>query len=128
MAFLEISQWVKGRDYDCIIVDTAPTGHCLHLLTMPQLMQQWLSALDALLAKHLYFKTRFNPSAPDDEIEDFLEHLAALVEEMEALLGDPARCRFVPVTLAEALSISETCALVHELGNLKVTISDMVVN
>ena len=67
MAFLEISQWVKKRDYDCIVVDTAPTGHCIHLLTMPQLMQQWLSALDALLAKHRYIKTRFNPLAPDDE-------------------------------------------------------------
>ena len=128
MAFLEISQWVKGRDYDCIIVDTAPTGHCIRLLTMPQLMQQWLSALDALLAKNRYIKTRFNPSAPDDETDRFLEELAASVEEMETLLGDPARCRFVPVTLAEALSISETCALVRELGSLKVTISDIVVN
>src|SRR3972149_7426667 len=128
MAFLEISQWVKVRDYDCIIVDTAPTGHCIHLLTMPQLMQQWLSALDALLAKHRYIKARFNPSAPNDETENFLEQLAALVEEMETLLGDPARCRFIPVTLAETLSISETCALVRELGSLKVTIRDIVVN
>lgn len=128
MAFLEISQWVKGRDYDCIVVDTAPTGHCIKLLAMPQLMQQWLSALDALLAKHRYIKTRFNPSAPDDETDRFLEELAASVEEMETLLGDPARCRFVPVTLAEALSISETCTLVSELGSLKVTIGDIVVN
>jgi len=128
MAFLEISQWVKRRDYDCIVVDTAPTGHCLNLFTMPQLMNQWLSALDALAAKHRYMKARFNPSAPEDETDNFLEELGGLVAEMEALLRDPVRCRFVPVTLAEALSISETCALVDELGNLKVTISDMVVN
>jgi arsenite-transporting ATPase len=128
MAFLEISQWVKKRDYDCIIVDTAPTGHCIHLLTMPQLMQQWLSALDALLAKHRYIKTRFNPSAPDDETDRFLEELAASVEEMETLLRDPARCRFVPVLLAEALIVHETHALLRELESLQVAVRDIVVN
>jgi len=27
MAFLEISSWVETRRYDCIVVDTAPSGH-----------------------------------------------------------------------------------------------------
>lgn len=128
MAFLEISRWVKRRDYDRIIVDTAPAGHCINLFTMPQLMNEWLSALDALVAKHRYLKARFTPSATADETDNFLEELGSSVEEMETLLRDPVRCRFVPVTVAEALSISETCALVGELGNLKVAISDIVVN
>ncbi len=128
MAFLEISQWVKSRDYDCIVVDTAPAGHCLNLLAMPQLMQQWLGALEALLAKHRYLRARFNPSAPQDETDRFLNEIAGSVGEMEALLRDPERCCFVPILLAEVLSISETCALVKELERLEVATSDIVVN
>jgi len=58
MAFLEISKWVEELSYDCIMVDTAPTGHTLRLLTMPRLIRKWLDALDALLAKHRYISSR----------------------------------------------------------------------
>jgi hypothetical protein len=64
-------------------------------------MQQWLSVLDVLLAKHRYIRRDSILLLPSDETEDFLERLAALVEEMETLLRDPARCRFVPMTLAK---------------------------
>ena len=33
MALFEISSWVEARQYDCIVVDTAPSGHTLRLLT-----------------------------------------------------------------------------------------------
>ncbi len=128
MAFLEISQWVKRRDYDCIIVDTAPTGHALRLLMMPELIHEWMGALDALLAKHRYLKACFSPSASRDKTDNFLQSLTASVKEMEALLQDRVRCRFVPVMLAEALSASETFALVETLKRLKVAVSDIVVN
>lgn len=128
MAFLEISQWVKNRAYDCIIVDTAPTQHAISLLTMPELLRKWLGAMDALLAKHRHLRARFNPSSDGDETDNFLQRLADSVEEMETLLRDATHCRFVPVMLAEALTIHETLALVQELKRLKVAISDIVVN
>src|SRR5208283_2812602 len=52
IAFLEIDSLVRSQKYGCIVVDTAPTGHTLRLLAMPELMRTWLGALDALLAKH----------------------------------------------------------------------------
>ncbi|MEK6655559.1 MAG: ArsA family ATPase, partial [Thermodesulfobacteriota bacterium] len=59
MAFLEISRWVTEGTYDGIIMDTAPTGHTLRLLEMPDLIRKWLEALDALLAKRRYMKKLF---------------------------------------------------------------------
>ncbi len=128
MAFLEISNWVRERRYDRIIVDTAPTGHTLRLLGMPDLMGKWLQALDALLAKHRHLRSRFGHSGASDELDEFLEELGKSVEEAVALLRDPDRCRFVPVVLAEELSVQETVLLVKELRRLKVPVSDIVVN
>ncbi|MDP3182793.1 MAG: ArsA family ATPase, partial [Desulfobaccales bacterium] len=41
MAMLEISRWAEAGDYATIIVDTAPTGHTLRLLMMPELIRHW---------------------------------------------------------------------------------------
>jgi len=128
MAFLEISRWVEELSYDCIVVDTAPTGHTLRLLTMPRLIRKWLEALDSLLAKHRYMKQLFRGSYLHDELDTFLLELSGSVTQMETLLRDPTRCRFVPVMLAEALSIHETLALVNELERSQVPITDIVVN
>jgi arsenite-transporting ATPase len=128
MAFLEISRWADDGTYDCIVVDTAPTGHTLRLLSMPGLIKKWLDALDALLAKHRYMKKLFSGSYIKDELDEFLLDLSDSVKQMEALIQDPARCRFVPVMLAEVLSMHETLALLDELKQSKIPVTDIVVN
>jgi arsenite-transporting ATPase len=128
MAFLEISRWVKEGTYDGIIIDTAPTGHTLRFMEMPNLIWKWLEALDALLAKHRYMKKLFRGSYERDDLDNFIEGLAASVKEMEKLLKDHLRCRFVPVMLAEALSIEETLDLIRELQQLSIGVADVVIN
>ena len=128
MAFLEISAWVEKRSYDGIVVDTAPSGHTLRLLAMPEFLRKWLAMLETLLAKHRYMKWAFTRSSYRDELDTFLEDLAASVKRMEELLRDSARCRFVPVMLAEAMSIRETVAIVKEADRLGLPMNDIVIN
>jgi arsenite-transporting ATPase len=128
MAFLEISAWVENRSYDCIIVDTAPSGHTLRLLSMPEFLRRWLDMLETLLAKHRYMKWVFSRSSHRDELDAFLEELAASAKRMEVLLQDPVHCRFVPVMLAEAMSVRETVSIVKEVDRLKLPMTDIVIN
>ena len=128
MAFLEISRWVKEGTYSGIIMDTAPTGHTLRLMEMPDLIRKWLEALDALLAKHRYMKKLFRGSYERDDLDHFIEGLAASVKQMEKLLTDHRQCQFVPVMLAEVLSIEETLDLIRELQRLRIGVVDVVIN
>ena len=128
MASLEIARWAASRRYQTIVVDTAPTGHTLRLLGMPALLRNWLGALDALLAKHRYMRKLFNDAVTLDEMDAFLEELAASVKQMEALLQDSKSSRFVPVMLAEEMSLSETRFLLAELKRAQVPVQDIVVN
>ena len=96
MAFLEISAWVEKRVYDCIIVDTAPSGHTLRLLTMPQFLRKWVAMLETLLAKHRYMKWTFARSRERDELDAFLDELTTSVKRMEAVLEDPAAAVLFP--------------------------------
>ncbi len=128
MALLAIAGWAESRAYDRIVVDTAPTGHTLRLLTTPDLIRTWLKALDALLAKHRFMQQRFRGSYQADELDHFLLDLAASVKHMEELLQNPRTCRFVPVMLAEDLVISETLKLLGELQRLHIPVREVVVN
>ena len=124
MALLEIAAWVKAERYCTIVVDTAPAGHTLRLLALPLLMQQWLSALDTMLAKHRYMTRLYRGSYSKDAVDLYLEQTAEELKHLWTLLRAPERCRFVPVMLAEALSLHVTQVLLAELERLGLGVRD----
>jgi arsenite/tail-anchored protein-transporting ATPase len=128
MAFFEISAWVEARRYDCIVVDTAPSGHTLRLLAMPELIRRWLALLEALLAKRRYMRRVFSRDGGPDRLDLFVAQWKSSLHRMESLLRDPARCQFVPVTIAEPLGVYVTLALCKELSGRKIPVSDLIVN
>jgi arsenite-transporting ATPase len=128
MALLEISSWVEARQYDCIVVDTAPSGHTLRLLAMPELIGRWLGMLEVLLAKRRYMRRVFSRDDSPDRLDQFVIKWKSTLQQTEKLLHDPERTQFVPVTIAEPLSVCETVALFRELQSRKMPVSELVVN
>lgn len=129
MAFLQLADWLDESRYDTIIADTAPTGHTLRLLAMPDFLSSWLGALDALLAKHRFMKETFGgPARGDDDLTLFLQVLAARFDTLAELLADHQQCRFVPVMLAERLSVLETMDLLEQLGSMDIRADEIIVN
>jgi arsenite-transporting ATPase len=128
MAFDEISLLLKARTYDCIVVDTAPTGHTLRFLELPEMLHEWFAAIDAMLAKHHYLAKLYRASDDKDEADLFLERLRQPLEHLASLLGDQTRCLFVPVMLAEPASLDETRRLVDRLERMRVPVRDILVN
>ena len=129
MAFLQLADWLDESRYDTIIADTAPTGHTLRLLAMPDFLSNWLGVLDALLAKHRFMKETFGgPSLGDDDLTLFLQALAARFDTLAELLADHQQCRFVPVMLAERLSVLETMDLLEQLGSMQIRADEIIVN
>jgi len=128
MALFEISSWIETRQYDCIVVDTAPSGHTLRLLAMPELVRRWLGMLDVLLAKRRYMRRVFSHDASSDRLDLFVAKWKSTLHLTEKLLHDPQRTQFVPVSIAEPLSVCETVALFQELQGRKMPVSELVVN
>src|SRR3990172_7901753 len=128
MALLETVAWVKENCHACIVVDTAPAGHTLRLLGLPALMRQWVAALDAMLAKHRYMARLYRGAYRKDAVDLYLEETVADLTHLGALLQSPGQCRFVPVMLAEALSIHVTRTMLSELERLDLPVREVVVN
>ena len=128
MAFFEITSWVEARRYDCIVVDTAPSGHTLRQLAMPEMTRRWLGMLEALLAKRRYMRRVFSRNRSPDRLDLAVANWKSSLLGTESLLRDPARFQCVPVTIAEPLAVRETLSLFRELANRKIPVSELVVN
>jgi arsenite-transporting ATPase len=127
MAVIEVADIVREGQYDLVILDTAPTGHTLRLLALPQLMADWVRLLDLMLQKHRYMISAFGRYHPD-ETDAFLEHMSSSLRHLRALLRDANATEFVPVTVAEAMSIEETARLLESLGKFGLRVRTIVVN
>jgi arsenite-transporting ATPase len=128
MAFFEISSWVEARLYDCVVVDTAPNGHTMRLLAMPELIRRWVGVLEAMLAKRRYMRRVFSRDGSPDRLDLFVNKWKSSLQRMESLLRDPARSQFVPVTIAEPLGVYVTLGLFKNLLGRKIPVSDLIVN
>ncbi|MEM7629571.1 MAG: TRC40/GET3/ArsA family transport-energizing ATPase [Planctomycetota bacterium] len=126
MYFIELSRLVEDEPEAMVVLDTAPTGHTLRLLGMPGMLDEWLEALDSLLAKHRYMLSLFG--GDDDNASGFVDEMRERFEALAEVWEDEDLCRCVPVTNAEALSVAETGALLEELDALGLAAPELVVN
>ena len=128
MSLLEISSWVQADSFRCIVVDTAPSGHTLRLLAMPELIRQWAQAMNALLGKYRHMKALYDRSWQGDVVDSFVSNLTSSVDQVESLLRDSTRCLFVPVMNATKLDFAETTYLFSALQRVQIPVDDLIIN
>lgn len=117
----------EGR-YSTYVLDTAPTGHALRLLSMPDVLESWIGALARLRYRYrevVYHMAREEADCPQD---DFLFTMKRTIKRMKALLKDPRRSRFVLVTTPEALAVEESARLLEHLKRFGIPVRSVVVN
>ena len=122
--------------YDLMIFDTAPTGHTLRLLRMPELVAAWITALSkrrrALLALNKDIdQVRLTPEAIDPDDDPILKTLDARREKLEqvrARLMQHNFTGFVLVVIPERLPIEETSRAAEILTESNVNVCGIVVN
>ena len=105
----------SGR-YDRVIIDTAPTGHALRFLELPELAHLWLRTIFKVLLK-------YGRTAGGELID-----LARSLRRFQAVLTDSAQTEFVLVTLAEEMSLRESERLLERLAGLDVQCRSVVFN
>ncbi len=154
-ALLErLSRLITAEDpeHDLIIFDTAPTGHTLRLLSLPEAMAAWTDGLLAHNRKseelgkvlsHLTPRRGRDVATPfDDPQEDPLSELdertrdvaRALIERRRLFhqarrrVEDPERTGFLFVLTPERLPILETARAVAALEAVKIPVAGTLVN
>ncbi|AGF73441.1 ArsA family ATPase [Corynebacterium halotolerans] len=134
-----------ARDYDHVIVDTAPSGHTARLMALPELMAAWTDGLLDRRARSEKLSAAVRGLSPTGKdtvagrAEDPVDRrdrrlrriLLARRERFTALretLADPDRCVFFLVLAAERLPVLETVEFHAELTASGVRVGGCVVN
>jgi arsenite-transporting ATPase len=126
---IEVARLARSAQHDLILLDTAPTGHLLRFLELPELMQGWIQAASLMQEKHRYVVGRLTRrSIKKDSVDGLLAELSADVKGIRSLLRDVRATGAVLVTIPEPMALAETARLHDRLRQLHVPMRCVVVN
>lgn len=110
-AFMWIEKYYSEKRFDVIIIDSAPTGETLTLLTLPQVTQWWVTKafpLQRLAIKTIGKGVRKTTGIPLDKGYEELQVLFEKLENIHQVFSNPDICSIRIVTNAEKMVINES--------------------
>ncbi|WP_339178518.1 ArsA family ATPase [Oceanobacillus sp. FSL W7-1293] len=120
----------EGARFDKLVFDTAPTGHTIRLLSLPELMGIWI---EGLLNKRKKTNTQYSQllndgQAVDDPIYDTLQERKQRFTKAREILLDKQATTFLFVLNPEKLPIAETKKAIHLLEKFQIAVPYIIVN
>lgn len=120
----------ESTEYDTVVFDTAPTGHTIRLLTLPDLMGVWIKGL--LLRRQRrntdYAQWLGDGDPIEDPIFEVLNRRRQRAAEVSRRLLDDSCTAFVFVLIPERLPIEETRRGIEHLHGFGLHVHTLVVN
>ncbi|AXR80611.1 ArsA family ATPase [Natrarchaeobaculum sulfurireducens] len=127
-------EYLDDPRFDRVVVDTAPTGHTLRLLQLPEVMDSMVGRImqvrQRLSGMFEGMKGMFGgeePPTEEHELED-LDVLRERIERLRAALRDPTRTDFRIVMVPEEMSVFESKRLREQLQEFDIPVGTVVVN
>ncbi len=132
MAFGKMLEFIEDASYDRVVFDTAPTGHTLKLLELPDLLDSWLGKMltlrQRLSSMMSGLKSMFGGAEQDQSSWDMLQQTKDKIRMARIELSDPDTTQFVIVMIPEAMAVFETQRLLGSLNAWKIPVSNIIIN
>lgn len=129
VSLLHIHKQAREGQFDRVIVDAAPTGETMRLLTMPESFQWYVGRLsgwgDATMRMAGGLLRRF---LPDKDVFSGLNNLVIGVKELQKVLLDPTTTSYRVVLNPEKMVIKEGARAVTYLSLYGYPVDAVVVN
>ena len=127
-ALLELARLARTGRYDRIVVDTAPTGHTLRMLAMPETLFAVARVFDRMREKHRMIVEALRGRSVETPEDVLIADLAGEARELRAILTDGERTRVSWVTLPEPMAVAETIDALQRLADRAAPVNEIIVN
>ena len=131
-AMQKLIEFLDDDRFDRVVVDTAPTGHTLRLLELPEIMDTMVGRIAALRQRFQGLMDgisgMFGEGGDDEEGVDDLDVLRERIERLRATLRDPSKTDFRVVMVPEEMSVFESERLLTQLSEFDIPVGTVVVN
>ncbi|MUK90267.1 TRC40/GET3/ArsA family transport-energizing ATPase [Ornithinibacillus sp. L9] len=120
----------ESKHYDKLIFDTAPTGHTIRLLSLPELMGIWIEGLLQRRRKtNENYTQLLNDGEPiEDPIYDVLHERQKRFSKAREVMLNPKVTGFIFVLNPERLPILETKKAIELLDKYHLHVKTLIVN
>jgi arsenite-transporting ATPase len=128
MAFEELLQHVENPNWDVIVFDTAPTGHTLRFLSLPELIEAWSDRLIRMMRVSGGIRSMVFGRKESDAMKDELEKFQRRVLHVRRVLSNDEITSFTLVTIPERMGVNETIRAKKSLEEFNLPIGGCLVN
>ncbi|KAJ4725073.1 ATPase [Melia azedarach] len=135
IAISKVMQFVESQEYSMftrIVFDTAPTGHTLRLLSLPDFLEASIGKMMKLKKKLASatsaFKSVFGKEETRQDASDKLELLRERMAKVRDLFRNSDTTEFVIVTIPTVMAVSESSRLLASLRKESVPVQRLIVN
>jgi arsenite-transporting ATPase len=131
-AFGKLLELIESSDFDLVIFDTAPTGHTLRLLSLPDYLDSFVGKMVKMRVRFGNFfkglKGLFGADIQKDNSIEILENLQKVITKARIELADDARTEFIPVMIPTMMALLETQRLATTLNDYGIPVEHFVIN
>jgi arsenite-transporting ATPase len=127
-----ILELVEGGQYDLVVWDTAPAGHTLRLLHLPQIFLKHLEAATKFYMNlYSYFEKIKESVKLKKGKRSLLEIISGwedLAEKVVNFIRDPQKSDFIIVTIPEALGVRQTARIIKDFDEYQLKVNHLIIN
>lgn len=131
-AMQQLLSYLDDDRFDRVVVDTAPTGHTLRLLELPEVMDTMVGRIISMRERIGQMMDGLKGMFGGEEGEEGdladLEALRERIERLRETLRDPTRTDFRIVLVPEEMSVLESKRLLARLSEFGIPVGTVVVN
>ena len=134
-SFDKFLSYMNSNEYDVIVFDTAPTGHTLRLLSLPDVLDSWIGKMIKLRMKFSGLANMVKkvlPFGDDKEEQDFgaeqLDAMKERINQAKKILTDPEKTSYNIVMIPEYMSIYESERALRTLKEYNIPVKHIIVN
>jgi len=127
-----ILELVESGEYELVVWDTAPAGHTLRLLHLPQIFLRHLEAATKFYMNLYSYFEKLKESVKfkkgKKSLLEIISGWEGLAEKVVNFIRDPEKTEFIVVTIPEALGVKQTERILKDFDDYQLNVNHLIVN
>mgnify|MGYP006107157451 CR=1 FL=1 len=119
---------LEDPNYDVIVFDTAPTGHTLRFLSLPELLEGWSARIARLIRTSGGVKTLILGRRQEAAIREEIDNFSIRISRARSILTDPNKSGFILVSIPEKMAVEESVRAFSALESYGITTEAVIIN
>ena len=119
---------LEDPNYDIVVFDTAPTGHTLRFLSLPELLEGWSARIARLIRTSGGVKTLILGRRQEAAIREEIDNFSIRISRARSILTDAKKSGFILVSIPEKMAVEESLRAYTALESYGITTEAVIVN